>query len=207
MSAAATSTPFERLRICPECHELHGEWERPLEDRTIMLYQQCRCERAVAPAEQWPGYDFNLAVDLCRCCGAVPLRSGSRWSVWFCDDCKLQVGLLNGRHGRCVIPIGRHSVHAGHLLTGEALQHPGEVVAFADTMVALFTVMGWLDDWVGIAVARNFDAARLDPARQEVTLPVYLAALASHPPVKDERFRELLAYLQERARSSAHGDG
>ena len=83
--------------------------------------QRCRCRHVDEPT--WPRYDFNEHLHLCECCRLVPLRSGSRWSVWFCDECKARVRDLNHTLGRYVIPIGRHSLMGGIGIAGAELAH------------------------------------------------------------------------------------
>ena len=57
-----------------------------------------------------------MKAELCRLCTAEVLRSGHRYCVWFCRPCHIAVREANERHGGYVIPVGRHSVHAGVLL-------------------------------------------------------------------------------------------
>ncbi len=105
---------FQTLSICTNCWDLfdapspgHGDFEQ----------QKCRCHRG--KEQRWPGYDYNERARLCDCCGRYVLRSGSRWSVWFCDACKERVRLLNHEFGFALIPIGRHSLMQGFGLQGE----------------------------------------------------------------------------------------
>lgn len=86
------------------------------------LRQLCACEKrelsgaGTRPVPRWPGYDFNLKAELCRLCAAEVLWSGHRYCVWFCGPCKDAVREANERLGGYMIPIGRHSVHAGVLV-------------------------------------------------------------------------------------------
>jgi hypothetical protein len=45
------------------------------------------------------------------------VSSGSKWSLFFCEDCKMRVVAHNQGAGRCVIPIGRHSIMNGVFLS------------------------------------------------------------------------------------------
>ncbi|HET8526107.1 MAG TPA: hypothetical protein VFM81_05660 [Actinomycetota bacterium] len=110
--------------------------------------QRCRCRSTDEPV--WPGHDFNEHLHLCECCRLVPLRSGSRWSVWFCGDCKSEVMDLNRLVGHCVIPIGRHSLMAGVGLAGRELtrardsQRDELLSRFIDQSQGLFDAMDHL---------------------------------------------------------------
>lgn len=182
------------MEVCCDCGQAVGRFY--LFDARQMRVQYGPCRAHTAPeavAAPWPGYDFNLHVDLCRCCGRVPLSSGSRWSVWFCGACKEQVGLLNGRHGRCIVPIGRHSVHAGHVLSGDQAGDPVAVEGFLSAMKALGPVHGLLHEWMREAVRRNFRDAGFRPERT-VPLQEYWAAVRTSVD-PDDRFREMCAYL------------
>ncbi len=100
------------FRICTTCHDPYGTEAQ----QGFPTPQRCRCNRTDEPT--WPRFDFNEHVHLCRCCRAVALDSGSRWSVWFCKPCKDRVRLLNHRLRRAAIPIGRHSLMAGVGIAG-----------------------------------------------------------------------------------------
>jgi hypothetical protein len=161
---------YAGMVVCGDCGDVVGPFEHA--DRAVRLEDECfdlgprstyvqrgRCPTHTSEGNEsrWPRFDYNRLVELCNCCGAVPLRSGSKWSVWFCDACKQQVQLLNGRHGRCVVPIGRHSVHAGWLLTGDQIENPLEVEAFVSSMSAISDGMCALHDWRRIVVRRNLE--------------------------------------------------
>jgi hypothetical protein len=83
--------------------------------------QRCGCDRKEADDPKWERHDFNEHLHLCRCCRAETCHSGSRWSQWFCDECRLRVIALNRAVGRYVIPIGRHSIMAGVAIHGPAV--------------------------------------------------------------------------------------
>lgn len=101
---------LDLLAVCRLCGSLHGEVFRhaPGSDGHGMR-QACDCV-TTPPVETWPGYDFNQAVALCRCCGRKLLMSGLRWSEWFCDNCLPPIEMINRFCGSCVIPTGRHSL-------------------------------------------------------------------------------------------------
>ena len=193
---------ISEMAVCGDCRDVVGPFYRlhgslagdgPFDQRgTCPRHEPHKYDTA------WRHFDFNRAVDLCYCCGTVPLTSGSRWSVWFCDDCKHQVGLLNGRHGRCIVPIGRHSVHHGCLLRGDQADDPVAVQMFADASKAAHVVINALADWYHIAVARNLE---MFGAGTGTVSPVeeYCRAVTTRvDPMA--RFREMCDYLDRRGR-------
>jgi len=98
----------ETLALCTTCM---GLFDDPSLARRDFQLQKCRCHPEQEPC--WPHYDYNERARLCDCCGRHVLRSGSRWSVWFCEACKERVVALNREFGLAVIPIGRHSLMHG----------------------------------------------------------------------------------------------
>lgn len=99
--------------VCSSCGQLAG-----VVNANANYIQRCRCGLGPeGPVDQprgtWFGYDFNTAAELCRLCASALLRSGHRYSVWFCDACAKAVRGRNDALGKSVIPIGRHSIHAG----------------------------------------------------------------------------------------------
>jgi len=92
---------FQSLRICGTCYDLYEE------NRSDGMEQHCRCH----PRRQtWPGYDFDERAILCRCCGLEVLRSGSRWSSFFCRECQLLAMGVSVWQRQLVFPIGRHTL-------------------------------------------------------------------------------------------------
>ncbi|HVA10428.1 MAG TPA: hypothetical protein VNG12_27250, partial [Acidimicrobiales bacterium] len=100
--------------VCGSCHQVRGT-------ALAGFHQRCACEPVPDPDEPRFGQDFLMAAELCRCCGLVLLPSGSRWSVWFCPPCTRLARSFNEQLGRCVIPIGRHSLMNGVGLKGTGL--------------------------------------------------------------------------------------
>lgn len=89
---------FAGLRVCLE----HGGLYEDRPDPETGYQQRCH-DRGDAP--KWEGYDINEWIRLCDCCLAVPMRSGSRWSPFFCQNCQAEI--IAAERG---IPIGRHTI-------------------------------------------------------------------------------------------------
>jgi len=97
------------LSFCPKCMQPHGtfklRWHEWVEHR-------CDCDKHEDP--KWSeGMDFNKAYETCYCCGLEVIQTGSRWSTFYCRDCRAAIRKFNDSVGTCVIPLGRHSMMNG----------------------------------------------------------------------------------------------
>jgi hypothetical protein len=130
------------LEICTTCFDLRGEldgWMNP-----------CRCDLAAweARGERHPRFgDLVRNVQMCQCCTLAVLRSGSRWSVWFCANCLPHVTERNEAAGLCVVPIGRHSMMNRVELAGDTDPDSVELDVFVDAARGLFDRIDRLDTW------------------------------------------------------------
>ena len=160
---------FTDVFLCPECFEIRGTWRSHDES----FRQRCRCEETTLsePAEPWFAFDFNKLVELCYCCGAELVQSGSQSSVWFCGECKQRVEILNAKHGQCVIPMGRFDC-----------ADQSEIVAR-------------LNSWIHQIVQDNLRARDFSEADQ-VLLGKYLEALAAQPVDKYVAFDRLCDHFR-----------
>jgi hypothetical protein len=103
------SENMSSLSFCPKCMQPHGKfklrWHEWAEHR-------CDCDKHEDP--KWSeGMDFNKAYETCYCCGLEVIQTGSRWSTFFCRDCRKAIRKFNDSVGTCVIPLGRHSMMNG----------------------------------------------------------------------------------------------
>lgn len=142
MGETSLVTGVARVEICRECLGVRG----PCFDTfsRIERTQRCACE----PEEpRWKAYDYNRAIELCRGCGADTVKSGSRWSPFFCETCKVHVDRYNRVAGSTVIPIGRHTIMHGIMLDGEAAANPVATAAFEAATSSLFERITRLERW------------------------------------------------------------
>ena len=139
-------TQWRICRSCLELYEVRRSREQP---------QLCRC-RTQADEPTWDLFDFNERAHLCECCLGVVLESGSKFSVWFCAECKERIMGFNARFGRTVIPFGRHSLMANVSLggpgrvewaEGEDPAGDTQVEAFRIQLRGLVDSMDHLHDW------------------------------------------------------------
>jgi hypothetical protein len=163
---------YSAMAVCGDCFEIYGPWrykhntaERP----NLVLWQFCDREcptRNKRPGitmkaeseKKWPRFDFNTIVELCYCCGQEALSSGSRWSVWFCEECKKKVINFNNKFQQTVVPIGRHSLMAGYGLGGHHVVKPEKIEVFVSNVKGLFSRIETLHYWRKNVVAENFRA-------------------------------------------------
>jgi hypothetical protein len=118
------ASEFRSLSICTTCL---GLFDPPSREQGTFEQQRCACRKDNSEP-RWCDpkgvrvdldgttydyhvtYDFNERARLCDCCGRYILPSGSRWSSWFCGECKDRIVSLNEEFGFALIPIGRHSL-------------------------------------------------------------------------------------------------
>lgn len=188
-------THHAHMHVCRACGRLAGRGTGT--GPGVSRAQRCDCHPR--REKTWPDYDFNLAVELCRCCGQVALRSGSRWSVWFCAGCLQLTRELNHALGRYAIPVGRHSLHGGIALHGDSSKL--DVALFAARWSNATVASGAVHRWAG-TVVRRILAVRW-PDGGDVPLPVYLAACDPSDQEKRHRFDEMLGFYEEEAGDAA----
>ena len=103
-----------RMAICRACFVMKGPFHDDF--NRCERVQRCACE----PEESlWNAFDYNQGALLCGCCAAQVVRSGSKWSAFFCRECQARVIAYDRAVGEVVIPIGRHSLMNGSVLRAE----------------------------------------------------------------------------------------
>jgi hypothetical protein len=179
-----------RFVVCGTCGDLKGPWQ----DYSDVKYRQrCDCDRPGQPGdERWPGFDYNTVAELCRCCGLEAVKSGSKWSVWFCRPCLERVSDLNHGAGRCVVPIGRHSVMNGVFYRPDGAINPVALSAFGDQLVTFFGAVDATGDWRRRTVRANLAAiGAVDAAA--VPLARYLRQVREAGLSRETAFNALVA--------------
>jgi hypothetical protein len=192
---ALAEVPAGRLVICHRCRGLKGS----VPGRADGARQLCECTPVEVRRAQprWDG-DFNTYAELCCCCGLVLLRSGSRWSAWFCEPCKKSVVALNQSAGRCLVPIGRHSLMNGVAARPSQLASDTGVRTFADQLSAFFDTFDSLEAWARTIVESNLIALGLD-ADRDVRLGDYLDAIERSSLSRSAAFEALASRTAGRA--------
>ena len=117
---------YPDMMVCSTCFQIYGfgDYISPRFEH----WQKCDCSNKVGMPEdvdeKWRWKDFNKLVELCYCCGKRLVHSGSKWSLFFCEECKWMVVDFDRQYGRVIIPIGRHSLVNGSILRGQ--DHTGD---------------------------------------------------------------------------------
>ena len=165
--------------VCSKCFDLRGTCGD--------LQQRCDCDADLRSNGSWDT-DLQRCLELCRCCGAVPLASGSRWSVWFCRTCERRVRRLNDAVGFALIPLGRHSLMHGLRLRNDPTY--AEEHAFAAAFDGLVGRMELLESVARGRVEENVRTLAF-AAGHDVPLDAYVAAAIRLPLRKLEGFAAL----------------
>lgn len=148
---------YDYLSICPTCFHLFEE------GRPDGQEQRCRCRHC--EETRWEGFDYNCRAILCRCCALVPLRSGSRWSPYFCRECQLLAMGVSVWERRLIFPIGPHSIMHGFVpdtvaaIPGSEPDPPFE--GLERTVSALMSGYEVLEQWYQMAVPWRLNALGL----------------------------------------------
>jgi hypothetical protein len=174
--------------ICVQCFELRGEidgWHHLC---------GCECEAYRAVGRQVPHRgDLSITAELCRCCAIELIGSGSRWSSFYCEECKDRVFALNRAARRCVIPVGRHSLMNGVFYkAGHHDMTPAEATAFSDQVTTFLDQADATGRWARRRTARNIDAVGLAD-RGNVPLRAYLRLARRFGLSKEDAFNDMKA--------------
>ena len=195
----AVEEPTEGLiagfRLCAKCFDPY-EWRL----QGAITRQHCRCtDEDRGQESRWPRHDYNEHLHLCECCGMEPLRSGSKWSVWFCNECKALVDELNSRARFSAIPIGRHSLMNGVGLSGARLQAASDeseddlVRALAYNLMGLFGSMDHLHAFASAHRKQLASWLRFVPG-EDIALEAWFESTRRAAGAKPERFSKAAAF-------------
>lgn len=138
-----------------------------------------------------PRLDFRPPVELCHCCGQELLSSGSRWSDWFCAECKPRVQALNARAGVCVIPIGRHSLMNGIAIKLRDVDSDIELERLTARIRKMSANIDRLHDWKREIVRRNCAESGL-LGRHTISLAEYLQRVRDAKISRSQAFFSML---------------
>ena len=144
-------------------------------------------------AAKWPGFDYNIAAELCQACGCAVLRSGSRYSVWFCSECKKRAGTLDTATGPRLIPIGPHTIMHGIALPANPEPTDAAIDVFFNRIRAFTARVDRLRSWSHAVVRSNLETLHLASA-PTVLLADYLEAANSLD--RGERFDAMVESMQ-----------
>ena len=127
----------EHLQVCLTCAELRGPYD------SYGIYDNlCKCDYTAWHRTPTPRFgDLSRNVHLCLSCAAKLVSSGTRWSPYYCAECRPAIALFRRLTGRNIVPYGPHSIMNGvswRPTDGNAMSD-AQAVAFHDQLQALFT--------------------------------------------------------------------
>ena len=145
------------LRFCSDCLDVFGL----VGGET----KPCECDRSAGVPLRWKGGDFPLPFHICLYCGLEVVSSGSRWSTYYCDDCRLAVLTLNDEldhAGLVSLPIGRHSLMHTRWRHARPFTAEPMVRAWARRRLRMYweAFIGPGDDWVDFSASSRRLAKR-----------------------------------------------
>lgn len=189
---------YRHMHICRRCLRLEG-WCWDTREWRFQAYPRCPARKHTEES-RWQGYDYNEVVCLCSCCGATLLRSGSKFSVWFCGDCKDRAVHVNRFLQAYVLPVGRHSVMSlscqqpPGVMSETDIRNPKKVRAFVEGLGQAFNRMQRLADWEQKTVEYNLECLGFQRS-SNIALPLYLRALQAAPIDTKLRFVQMCEFM------------
>ena len=138
--------------------------------------------------------DFGQAITLCYCCGQELLRSGSKWSVFFCNICKEQIMQFNSAHGFALVPIGRHSLMNNIDASSDLAEGEKGNEEFASPMLSFFERIEFLYEWKRSVIKARPDRMGLS-TDTDVRLDSYLSKLPRSQESKLEAVRDACDFM------------
>ena len=127
------------LEVCVACGQLRGPYDG--------FDNLSACDREAWDRTPLPrAGDLSNNVDLCQSCISALAPGSSRWTLYHCRACLSAVAGLNRLAGRCVVPIGPHSIMNGVFASASPPPTDAEVASFADQLRALFRLQESLHD-------------------------------------------------------------
>jgi hypothetical protein len=171
-----TAGRLEAMRVCREHGRLYDDPDGgiPFEDRQL-------CHESGDQA-RWDRYDFNEIYHLCPCCLMGAAQSGSRWSVFYCEECRGRIAAARKQPPRLAMPLGRHTIMNSIVPGPDDLD---DVEGFVGALGGLVSAIGRLAEWRRRRIHEVTGHLSEDPTSVE------LASLAAQQWTKGDAFEAL----------------
>ena len=141
----------------------------------------------------WPGSDFNTSVEFCHCCSKALINTGSRFSSFYCDDCRNLVAEHN-QSETILIPMGRHSFMNGIKLGIPYLEK--EETQFKSNLSTFFKYVDLVEEWQKLCLFENLHDLGFY-FRNDIAL-AYFDKLIQKPEVgKRDYFLRMVEFIKE----------
>lgn len=153
---------FPHLRVCRE----HG---LPYDTVPLPGGHWQRCHRCPDGTEnRWEDSDLSEWIHICECCVIDVTRSGSRWSSFYCDECRQRILALRRSDRPLAIPLGRHSMMNAIALEGARAFEPRAVETFTDALDGMFNSIAAVSEWRKRRISLLLEGFDEDPLLTEV---------------------------------------
>ncbi len=191
------------LTICRNCLGLYGRLVRILPEsaegrkRSGWRYQKCKCmkkhdEKENIKALTWPGNDFNTSVEFCHCCSKELINTGSKFSSFYCDDCREMVSKYNKQKDKMSIPLGRHSFMNNIKLTFPYSDE--EAGQFNRSLEFFFRKADLVSDWQKLCLFNNLHEMGFR-FRNDISIPLYDKMLPDIKISKADSFNMMVNFI------------
>ena len=191
----------EHLSVCTGSAALFGPFSygggAPTHQQRC-YYQACEHRREVWHQPRTdlpePAGDFPTEVEWCYCCARTLISSGSKFSSFFCDECRADVIQLRKTLGSTFLPLGRHSLCNGEWLTGADMADPQKVERFIAATRHIDNRIDRLLTWQRGVVRDNVEAMGY-PVAPYVSARDYRSFASERSVPKAELFRQLCRFF------------
>ena len=150
---------YKEMDLCRECGEIRGPFRLrgggPFHSQTCLCPDKRGTPQAREELTIYFRLDFARAVTLCACCGQELIKTGSKFSSFFCDFCRKLIYAFDRKRGITIIPMGRHSFMNGVLLNGGDAQNERAITRFVEGMSSMFKRIELLEEWAKGVIAEN----------------------------------------------------
>ena len=150
---------YKEMDLCRECGEIRGPFRLrgggPFHSQTCLCPDKRGTPQAREELTIYFRLDFARAVTLCACCGQELIKTGSKFSSFFCDFCRKLIYAFDRKRGITIIPMGRHSFMNGVLLNGGDAQNERAITRFVEGMSSMFKRIELLEEWTKGVIAVN----------------------------------------------------
>jgi len=157
---------YKEMDVCRECGEIRGLLRLrsggPFHSQTCLCPDKRGTPEAHEELRSYLRLDFATPVTLCACCGQELIKTGSKFSSFFCDFCRKLIYAFDRKRGITIIPMGRHSFMNGVLLNGGDAQNERAVTRFVEGMSSMFKRIELLEEWTKGIIAENIKMAAHD---------------------------------------------
>ena len=189
------------LTICKSCLKPYGQIVGSMEinhDPQSKWYSlNCKCKNEKNEKDGTVNPDktaseLKTAIEFCQCCSMELINFGSKYSVFFCNDCLKLATLYNEFTGKNIIPLGKHSFMNGIMLISPYTR--AEAKEFKIEIKAFFERISLIMDWQKYALFENLYDLGFD-LKTDVPISDYDRLIIKLKKDKQNKFNNMVEYL------------